>query len=99
MFVVIRHNITDPKKREEATTKIGPLVEQGQCPKGLKGLFYLPSTDGRKAECLWEADSVAHLQSFLEPYVATAARNEYFQINVEHAFSLPGDCVKTDAAQ
>ena len=89
MFVAIHHNITDPKTWEETTSQIGPMVEQGRLPKGLKAVFYLPSTDGRKADGAWETDSVDNLKRFLEPLTSKAARNEYFQINTEHAFGLP----------
>ena len=89
MFVVIHHQITDPKKWDELTGQIGTAIEQGLLPKGLKALFYLPSTDGRRADCLWEADSVENLKRFLDPQTGTAARNEYMQINVEHALGLP----------
>jgi hypothetical protein len=89
MFVAIHHSITDPKKWEEAGKKIIPMVEQGRLPKGLKALTYLPSTDGRKADCLWEADSLDNLKKFLDPLTTPAARNEYIQINVEHSFGLP----------
>jgi len=98
MFVVIHHNITDPQKWEQVTSKIGTLVERKQLPKGLCGLGYLPSTDGRHADCLWEADSLEHLQRFLEPEIATAARNEYFQVDAAHAFGLPGQAEHRMAA-
>ncbi len=89
MFVAIHHSITDPKKWEETTSQIGPMVEQGRLPKGLKPLYYLPSMDGRRADCVWEADSLDNLKRFLEPLTSKAAKNEYFQINTEHAFGLP----------
>ena len=88
MIVAIHHTITDPKKWEAATSKIGPMVEEGRLPKGLKALFYLPSADGRRADCVWEADSLENLKRFLDPQTLPAAKNEYFQINVEHAFGL-----------
>jgi len=89
MIVAIRHNITDPKKWEEAVSKIGPMVEEGRLPQGLKGLVFLPGADGRKAECVWEASSVEDLKRFLEPLTGPAARNEYIPINAEQAMGLP----------
>lgn len=89
MFVAIHHNISDPKLWEESTSQIGPMVEQGRLPKGLKAIYYLPSTDGRRADCLWEADSLDNLKRFLDPLTTKAAKNEYFQINTEQAFGLP----------
>jgi hypothetical protein len=99
MFVAIHHNITDPRKWEEATSKIGPMIMQGQLPKGLKGISYLPSTDGRQANCLWEADSVENLKRFLDPLTTSAARNEYFQVSAEHAFGLPEHARETAGAR
>ena len=89
MFVLIRHNITDPKQWGLVTDQIGTLVDQGRLPKGIKPLFYLPCTDGKTADCAWEADSLEGLKRFLEPQVGTCAQNEYYQISVEHAFGLP----------
>jgi hypothetical protein len=89
MYVAIHHSITDPKKWDEVTKKIEPMIEQGKLPAGLKALSYLPSTDGRRADCLWEVDSLENLKRFLDPETSAAARNEYFQINSELAFGLP----------
>jgi hypothetical protein len=99
MFITIHHSITDPKAWEQITSQIGPMIEQGRLPKGLKPLFYLPSTDGRRADCLWEADSSDSLKKFLEPLTSKAARNEYFQINAEQAFGLPAQATEQVATR
>jgi hypothetical protein len=90
MYVSVHHAITDPQKWEQITQKMKTAVEQGRLPQGLKGLMYLPGTDGRKADCLWEAQSVDTLKNFLDREIGTAARNDYFQINASTAFGLPG---------
>lgn len=89
MFVTIQYNISDRKLWEESTSQIGPMIEEGRLPKGLKPLLYLPSTDGRKATSVWETDSLDTLKRFLDPLTTKAARNEYIQINAENAFGLP----------
>lgn len=98
MFVVIHHSITNPQRWEEITSKMGAMIEHRQLPKGLNGLSYLPSTDGRHADCLWEVDSLENLKRFLEPATGTAARNEYFQIDAAHAMGLPGQIEQRKAA-
>jgi hypothetical protein len=98
MFVLIRHTINDPKKWDELTGQIGTMVEQNRLPQGLKALFYLPATDGRCADCFWEADSIENLKRFLDPQIGPAARNEYYQISVEHAFGLPTTTTERVAA-
>jgi hypothetical protein len=90
MHVAIHHIITDPQKWQQVTQKLMQLVEQNRMPQGLKPLLYLPSTDGRKADCLWDVTSVEALRSFLDREIGTSARNEYFQINTQEAFGLPG---------
>lgn len=90
MHVSVHHTITDPQQWAQITKNMTAMVEQGKLPQGLKGLMYLPATDGRKADCLWEAQSVDALRSFLDREIGTAARNDYFQINTEAAFGLPG---------
>jgi hypothetical protein len=90
MYVTVHHTITDAQKWKEITDKMTSAIEQGRVPQGCKGLMYLPSTDGRKADCLWEAQSVDTLRNFLDRETGAAARNEYFQINAQAAFGLPG---------
>ncbi len=98
MYVSVHHIITDTRKWEQITQKMTTAVEQGKLPQGLKGLMYLPGTDGRKADCLWEAQSVDALKTFLDREIGNAARNEYFQINAHAAFGLPGQEERRKAA-
>ena len=90
MHVSVHHIISDPQRWEQVTKNITALVEQGRLPQGLKALMYLPGTDGRKADCVWEAQSLDTLKNFLDREIGSAARNDYFQINSEGAFGLPG---------
>jgi hypothetical protein len=90
MHVSVHHIISDPQRWEQVTKNITALVEQGRLPQGLKALMYLPGTDGRKADCVWEAQSLDTLKNFLDREIGSAARNDYFQINTEAAFGLPG---------
>ena len=90
MHVSVHHNITNPQQWEQVTQKMKTALEQGKIPSGLKALMYLPSADGRKADCLWEAQSVEMLRSFLDREIGTAASNDYSQINTQSAFGLPG---------
>ena len=98
MHVSVHHVITDSQKWDQLTQKMMALVEQGQLPQGLKGLMYLPSADGRTADCLWEASSVESLRNFLDPAIGTAATNDYFAINSTKAFGLPGQEAMRKAA-
>jgi hypothetical protein len=89
MHAVIRHYINDPVKWDRSTKSITSMIEQGRLPKGLKPLEYLPSVDGRNADCVWEAESLRTLQQFVDGETTGAARNEYFEVKEEAAIGLP----------
>ncbi len=89
MYAVIHHTITDRSKWEQTGNNIKSMIEQHRLPKGLKALEYLPSADGRRADCVWEAESLDALKQFIERETTGAAWNEYFQVNTEQAMGLP----------
>jgi hypothetical protein len=89
MHVVIRHYISNPAKWEQSSKSIMAKIEQHRLPPGLKPLEYLPSTDGRNADCVWETQSVKALQQFIDQETTGAARNEYFEVKTESAIGLP----------
>lgn len=93
MIVGIYHNISNPQKFGEVVTTIDGLIKESRLPKGIKALTFAPSKDGRKAFCLWEADSTSSLRSFLEPYTGTVARNDYFEVDTQKAENLPQEMV------
>jgi hypothetical protein len=89
MHAVIHHAIADPAKWDQTTRKIMSMIEQGKLPKGVRALQYLPSTDGRMADCLWETDSLNSLRQFIDRETGGAARNEYFEVKTDAAIGLP----------
>ena len=88
MHVVIRHYVSDRMKWDRSTKNIMSMIEQQRLPTGMKPLEYLPSVDGRNADCVWEAESLGALQKFIERET-TGARNEYFEVKEEAAIGLP----------
>ena len=88
MHVVIRHYVSDPAKWDRTEKNIMAMIEQHRLPAGLKPLEYLPSVDGRNADCVWETESLGALQKFIERETA-GARNEYFEVKEEAAIGMP----------
>jgi DNA polymerase/3'-5' exonuclease PolX len=88
MHIVINHQINDPMKWDRSVKNIMSIIKQNRLPAGLKPLQYLPSSDGRKAVCLWEAGSLKAVQEFTERETA-GARNEYFEVQEAAAIGLP----------
>lgn len=84
MFIVVNHTINDPAKfwsaAESATTGL---------PAGMNVIHTFPAPDGRKAVCVWEAQSVDAVRNFLDPATAGSARNEYFQALNKEGITIP----------
>ncbi len=93
MIVGVYHSISDSRKFWEIAGQIEGVIKEGRLPKGVKALTFAPSTDGRRAFCMGEADSLSSLRSFLEPYTGSVARNEYFEVDTHKAEGLPQEMV------
>jgi hypothetical protein len=84
MYVVVNHEINDPSRfwatAQSATAGL---------PAGLEVIHTFPSPDGRKAVCVWEADSVEAVRGFLDPATAGMARNAYFEAPNKEGITIP----------
>jgi hypothetical protein len=88
MHAVIRHYISDPVTWDRTVKNIMSMIEQHRLPGAFTPLQYLPSADGRNADCVWETDSLSALQTFMDRETK-GARNEYFEVKDEAAIGLP----------
>jgi hypothetical protein len=84
MYVVVNHAINDTAKFWAAAQSVTAGL-----PAGLKVIHTFPSPDGRKAVCVWEADSVDAVRRFLDPATAGAARNDYFEAPNKEGMAMP----------
>jgi hypothetical protein len=84
MYVVVNHAINDTSKFWAAAQSVAAGL-----PAGLKVLHTFPSPDGRKAVCLWEANSVEAVRSFLDPATAGMARNDYYETPNKEGMAMP----------
>jgi len=83
MHVVAVHDITDPER-------FYPAVEAGmkEMPPGMRVRTMLPSADGSKAVCHWEAESVDAVRSLVESTVGDASNNMFFEAKIEDAIGV-----------
>ena len=80
MLVVVLHTVTDPVFWTAAAK--APLMSH------LKLHQVLPSADGARGVCLWEAASVADVADHIETFLGDVSRNEYFEVNERNAVIL-----------
>lgn len=84
MYIVVNHEINDASSfwamAKSATAGL---------PANLRLHHTFPSQDGRRAVCVWEADSIEAVRGFLDPATAGVARNEYFDTPNKEGISVP----------
>ena len=83
MFIVVQHEVND-----RSTFWAAAQQGMGALPSSLKLHQTLSAPDGSRAVCVWEAESIDAVKSFLESAVKGAA-NEYFQVVNKEGVALP----------
>lgn len=77
MFIVAIHEISNPDGFWSA-------ADPSLVPAEVTLHSTYPSSDSRRATCLWEADSVDAVRDVLEPILGEYSRNEYFEVDPQH---------------
>jgi hypothetical protein len=82
MHVIAIHDISDPERFFDAaaTTPI---------PDGMTLHSVLPSDDGSRAVCVWEADSLDAVQGLVDGTVGDVSKNQFFEVDAGNARGLP----------
>jgi hypothetical protein len=88
MFIIAIHEIADPDRFWGG---------QLDLPEGTTLHSIFPRTDSRKAVCVWESDSPDTVKRILDEQVGDASKNEFFQIDTQHAgaYGLPAQATAT----
>ena len=84
MYVVVVHDIKDP---EIAFARGERLVRNEGAPAGARGLQFYPAIDGSVATCLFEADSVESIQTYVDTTLGDSSDNRCYEVNAEAAFA------------
>ena len=84
MYIVAKHEISDPAKFWAAAQEATPSI-----PEGVKLLQVLPSTSGSSAFCLWQAESLDVVKNLVESSVGAVSTNDYYEIDSGNAVGLP----------
>jgi hypothetical protein len=82
MYIVATHSISNPDKFWTAAKTLA-------VPSHLKLHTVFPSTDGAKASCLWEGESLPTVKQFVETITSGLASNEYMVVEAKNALGLP----------
>ena len=84
MYVVVQHQLTDPP----TALARGARLKRGEgAPHGARALQFYPSRDGTAVTCLWEADSVADIQTFVDSTLGDSSVNRCYGVDDDNAFA------------
>jgi hypothetical protein len=84
MFVIVHHQLTDPPTAFERGKRL--MTGEG-APVGVRVLQFLPSRDGDVVTCLWQAEAVASVQTYVDDTLGAASINSCYEVDAEHAFA------------
>lgn len=86
MYVLVQHYVSEPATFWSAVQHALPSL-----PPFLVLHHVFPTPDGTHAVCLWEAESIRDVKSFLETYVGHASRNLYYPVENVGGVAVPSD--------
>lgn len=90
MFIIAQHSISDPERFSSA-------VQAGMqdLPADVHLHSSIPSSDGSRATCLWEADSLDAVRTLVEDSVGDVSANEYYEVDAQGALGLPAPAAQS----
>jgi hypothetical protein len=84
MYVIVHHRFIDPPT---AFARGAKLIRNDGVQSGTRGLQFYPNRDGSEAVCLWETESVAHVQTYVEETLGDSSVNACWEVDGEQAFA------------
>lgn len=84
MYIAIKHTISNPSEFWSRAQASLPSL-----PEGIKIHSVLPNAAGDDAVCIWEANSLEQLSTYLESKTSDVAHNHYIVVNEASAMGLP----------
>ena len=84
MFIVVQHTLIDPP----TAFARGERLKRGEdAPQASRVLQFYPSQDGKLVTCLWESDSVADVQAYIDETLGDASLNLCYVVEATAAFA------------
>jgi hypothetical protein len=63
------------------------LIRNEGVPSGTRGLQFYPNRDGSEAVCLWESESIADVQTYVDEMLGDSSVNACWEVDGEQAFA------------
>lgn len=86
MIIAVKHTINSPANFWAAAQENLPNLPEQNVQRVL---IVLPNNAMTEATCVWEADSIEALDSYLRNKVANWSTETYYEVNTPNALGLP----------
>jgi hypothetical protein len=84
MYVVVQHHIKNP---ETAFPRGQRLISGDGAPAGVKVLQFYPSEDHTEVTCVWESETVALVQGWVDSTLGDSSENFCYPVASDQAFA------------
>ena len=86
MIIVVNHKINNPADFWASAQKSLPELPASGVQRVLQ---VMPNTDMTQATCVWEADSIDSLNTYLRSKVSDWSEETYYELNGAAAMGVP----------
>ena len=86
MIILVNHKINNPASFWGSAQESLPKLPEANVQRVLQAL---PNADMTEATCLWEAESIDALDSYLRSKVGDTSVETYYEVNVANSIGLP----------
>jgi hypothetical protein len=86
MIIVVNHKINNPAEFWASAQKSLPQLPESGVKKVMQ---VMPNADMTMATCVWEADSIDALDTYLRSKVQDWSTETYFELNTAAAMGMP----------
>lgn len=86
MIIVVNHKVNNPADFWAAAQKSLPELPANGVQRVLQ---VMPNNDMTQATCVWEADSIDTLNTYLRSKVSDWSEESYYELNAAAAMGVP----------
>lgn len=85
MIIIVNHTISNPTDFWASAQKSLPALPENGVQRVLQ---VMPNNDMTQATCVWEADSIATLDTYLRSKVQNWSTETYYELNAAAAMGV-----------
>ena len=86
MIILVNHKINNPGAFWQSAQENLPKLPEANVKRVMQ---VVPNTDMTEATCIWEAESIDALNSYLRDKVGNSSKETFYEVNTTNAMGMP----------